>query len=71
MIRRKYDFRTRYILGADHKASYELSASLVSVHTRNVCIQEQGKPEAKDKKQKRYHFWAAVEWNFKSQLVFL
>ena len=34
------------------------------------CTQEQDEPEEKDKKQKRYHFWAAVGWNFKSDLVF-
>ena len=34
------------------------------------CIHEQGEPEEKDKKQKWYHCWAAVGWNFKSELVF-
>ena len=34
------------------------------------CIQEQHDPEEKDKKQKRYHCWAAVGWNFKSELIF-
>lgn len=34
------------------------------------CIQEQHEPEEKDKKQKRYHCWAAVGWNFKSKLIF-
>ena len=34
------------------------------------CIQEQNKPEEKDKKQKRYHYWATVGWNFKSELIF-
>ena len=38
--------------------------------TCDDCIQEQHQPEEKDKKQKRYYCWAAVGWNFKSELIF-
>ncbi len=34
------------------------------------CIQEQDEPEEKDKKQKRFHCWAAVSWNLKSDIIF-
>ena len=34
------------------------------------CIQEQDEPEEKDKKQKWYHCWAVVGWNYNSELVF-
>ena len=38
--------------------------------TCDDCIQKQRPPKEKDKKQKRYHCWAAVGWNFKSELIF-
>jgi hypothetical protein len=34
------------------------------------CVQEQRESKEKDKNQKRYHCWAVVEWNFKSDLIF-
>lgn len=34
------------------------------------CIEEKDEPKEKDKKQKGYHCWAAVGYNFKSKLVF-
>lgn len=35
------------------------------------CIQERNEPKVqKDKEQKRYHCWAMVGWNYKSELIF-
>lgn len=56
----------RYILAVGHNTSYKSSESLVSVHVRIVFKNKTNRR----RKQRRYHCWAAVGWNFKSELVF-
>ena len=74
MIGKRYDFLTRFTSGEVHFGrGPQRNLQIIrkpGQRTCEDCIQEQRQPEEKDKKQKRYHCWTAVGWNFKSQLIF-
>lgn len=69
MIGRRFAFRMKYTLSEELNESYTLFANQVNVHVKTVSKNRMSQ-RRKIKKQKRYYCWAAVGYNFKSELIF-